>query len=230
MAKFFEKIKARRAREAGKSIKEIAKELDVSKSTVSLWCSNIKLSQKQIDALQKRRITAGYAGRLKGAEIQKRRRLEKISNYQQEGFKRIGKVTSRDTLLFGLGLYLGEGNKSGNHFQFVNADPEVIQAIIQWLKIFGVTDKDFYCNIIINEIHRYRAHEVEKKWKRITGFSSTQFKKTVFIKSANKKVYENNDVHLGTLILRVYKSSDLLYKVTGLIHGLLRRMNESLPA
>lgn len=230
MAKFFEKIKARHAREVGKSIKEIAKELGVSKSTVSLWCSDIQLSQKQINILQKRRITAGYAGRLKGAEIQKRRRLEKINNYQQEGFERIGRVTSRDVLLFGLGLYLGEGNKNGNHFQFVNANPAVIQVVIQWLKMFGVTDNDFYCNIIINEIHRHRAHEVEKKWKSITGFSSVQFKKTVFIRSVNKKVYENNDIHLGTLILRVYKSSELLYKVLGLIHGLLRKMNESLPA
>lgn len=229
MAKFLEKIKACQLRKAGKSIKEIAKKLRVSKSTVSLWCSDIRLSRKHINALHEKMVKGGYKGRLKGAETQKRRRLEKIGNYQQEGFDRIGRITSRDVLLFGLGLYLGEGNKGGNHFQFVNSSPGVIRAVMQWLKIFGVTKNDFYCNIIINEIHRHRIGVVEKRWRHITGFSPAQIKKTILIRSVSKKVYENSDDYLGTLILRVYKSSDLLYKVLGLIHGLLRKMDESLP-
>lgn len=128
-------------------------------------------------------------------------------------------------MLFGLGLYLGEGSKSGSHFQFVNSNPEIIKAILNWLEIFGITINDVYCSIIINQIHRYRTNEVKNRWMKITKIPSKQFNKTTLIKANNKKIYANHKEHLGTLILRVYKSSDLQYKVLGLIHGLLYNLS-----
>ena len=230
MAKSLDKIEARRFRRKGRSIKDIAKLLGVSKSTVSLWCSDIELTQKQIEALHRKMVKASYKGRLKGARVQKQRRLQKISHYQKEGGKDIGIINDRDLLLFGLGLYLGEGNKHGNNFQFVNSSPDVIRIMIRWLRLFGIGSKDFYCNIIINEVHHKRISDVQKRWMDITGFSHQQFKKTVLIKSVSKKVYENHNNHLGTFILRVYKSSDLLYKVLGLMDGAIRKANKRRPA
>lgn len=231
MAKSIERIEARRLRRGGRSIKDISKSLGVSKSTVSLWCCGIELSKKQIDVLRQKMIKAGYEGRLKGAKIQKQKRLRKINFYQEQGLEEMGKMSKRDLLLFGLGLYLGEGNKNGNNFQFVNSNPDVIRMIIKWLRLFDINKGDFYCNIIINHIHAGRVDDVQRRWVDITGFSPGQFKKTILIKSVNKKIYENQNSHLGTLVLRVYKSSDLLYKILGLIHGLsCEIINRAKPA
>ena len=60
MAKFIQKIKAKNLRKSGKSIKEIAKELNISVGSVSNWCSDIVLSNDQIKKLQLRRTDPYY--------------------------------------------------------------------------------------------------------------------------------------------------------------------------
>lgn len=54
MAKFKEKIQARELRRNGESIGGIGRKLGVAKSTVSLWCSDIGLSEEQIRKLASR--------------------------------------------------------------------------------------------------------------------------------------------------------------------------------
>ena len=56
MAKPQEKLEARKLRRKGESIKVIAKKLQVSPSTVSTWCKDIKLSPIQVRELEKRAI------------------------------------------------------------------------------------------------------------------------------------------------------------------------------
>jgi DNA invertase Pin-like site-specific DNA recombinase len=55
MAKTKERNKARRMRAMGESIKDIARILDVSVSSVSIWCRDIKLNDLQIKRLDKKR-------------------------------------------------------------------------------------------------------------------------------------------------------------------------------
>lgn len=71
MAKFRERIRARKLRTQGLSVKNIATQLKVSKSTASLWVRDIILSLEQLEKLQQRRIKAGEKGRLLGAFKQK---------------------------------------------------------------------------------------------------------------------------------------------------------------
>lgn len=225
MAKFKEKIKARILRKKGESIKEIANTLKISKSTISLWCRDIKLSSLQIERLNKKMIDGGYKGRMIGAKIQKDRKNQKINYYNEKGINDTRKINSRNLLMLGLGLHIGEGNKKSNQFQFTNSDPKIIKIILFWLKkIFNINKKDIYCNIIINKIHKNRIEEVQKAWSKTIGIPQQQFNKTVLIKAKNKKVYENMNSHLGTLTLRVKKSSELQYRIIGLIYGLLNNI------
>lgn len=220
MAKFHKRIQARKFRKAGQSLKSIATRLNVSKSTASIWCSDIILSQEQVDALYKKMVDGGYKGRLLGARMQREEKLRKIENYVDAGIKEINRMSDRDLMLVGLGLYWGEGNKKGNQFQFVNSDPSIISVVLKWLSLFDITSERLYCNIIINDIHKHRVKDVEKIWSKITNIPLAQFKKTILIHTVSRKVYENKSDHLGTLILRVYKSSHLLYRILGLIRGL----------
>jgi len=55
MAKPIKKSQALELRKKGKSIKEIARQLEVAKSSVSLWCRDIELAPKQIERLMQRK-------------------------------------------------------------------------------------------------------------------------------------------------------------------------------
>lgn len=69
MAKSIQKMEARQMRKNGKSIKEIAIKLQVSKSSASVWCSDIILSSKQINDLNKKMVIGGYRGRMIGSRM-----------------------------------------------------------------------------------------------------------------------------------------------------------------
>ncbi len=221
MAKFTEKIKARELRLGGESIKVIAKQLGVSKSTVSLWCLDIELTAEQVESLNKRKSTGGYAGRMLGANMQKERKRLHIQALNEEGVRRMHDLSLESLLMLGLGLYFGEGNK-GHEFQFTNSNPGLIKFVIMWLeRCFEVVREDIYCRVLINQIHSERTSIVERRWSEILSVPLLQFRKTTLIKVANKKIYQNHDSHLGTLALRVCKSTILQRQLLGLMHGLV---------
>ncbi|MDD5552068.1 MAG: helix-turn-helix domain-containing protein [Candidatus Pacebacteria bacterium] len=222
MSKSKERIKAIDLRKKGKSIKEIAKDLKVSKSSVSIWCRNVKLTEKQINELHQKMIVGGYKGRIKGAKIQQQRKLTKIEEFKKEGIKEIGKLSKRDLLIAGLSLYLGEGLKKSNVVKISNSNPDIIKFAIDFFKkVWGIKNNRFTLYIGINKIHQNRTNEVEEYWSRITGIPLSQFTKTTLIKSKNKKIYKNFKEHYGTLTIKVRRSADLYYKIQGLIDAIL---------
>jgi len=222
MAKSIEKNKALYFRQKGKSIKEIAKKIGVAKSTVSLWCRDIKLTADQLKNLHKRMIWGSYKGRLKGARIQYEKRLKRIKDAEDNGIKIIGKLSDRDLLLSGIALYWGEGSKKNRGAFFTNSDPEIIKFIIKWFrKIFNVRKEEFILRVGINKIHKKRVDEVINYWSKITKISKKQFRKTTLIKTKNKKFYNNFAIHYGTLTIKIKKSSGIYYQIMGLIKGLI---------
>jgi len=225
MAKFREKIKAQELRQQGKSIKEIAKFLGVSKSSISIWCRDIVLTAEQIESLQKRMSTKGsYEARLKGARTQHERRLQQIKRLQEEGFKIIESLSKRDLLLIGAGLYWGEGMKKEGRARVANSDPTIIKFMVNWFQIlWGIQKEQFTFQILINKIHKKRVKEVERYWSNLLGISPTQFTKTTLIKAKNKKIYKNFQDHYGTLLVSVRKGGDLRHKINGLISALSQK-------
>ena len=75
MSKYDERIKARLMRKEGISIIVIAKELSVSKSTVSGWCRDIILTEEQIEKLKAGQKISWTRGQIMGAEANKNKRL-----------------------------------------------------------------------------------------------------------------------------------------------------------
>lgn len=216
MAKFKEKIKAQKLRRQGESIKVIARKLKVSKSTVSIWCRDIKLTKQQIAKLDERQKKGAYKGRLKGARILRERRFKRIEKLKNQGIKEIKNLTKRDLFIAGIGLYLGEGSKTGNAVRFHNSDPKTIQFMMKWFKeIFQIPTKRFVMYIVINEIHKNRLDEIKKYWSKITKVPIKQFRKPILAKAKNKKVYENFHEHFGTLSIRINKSYDIFYRIQG---------------
>jgi DNA-binding transcriptional regulator YiaG len=82
MAKSLKKLRAVSLRKKGTSVGDIARMLGVSKSTASIWCQGIALTDKQKDRLVQKVIKAGHVGRLLGAQSNKDKKIENIRQSQ----------------------------------------------------------------------------------------------------------------------------------------------------
>src|SRR5688572_10368152 len=111
MAKSEKKIRARTLRRKGQSIKSIARELEVSQGSVSLWCRDIILTDKQISILEKNATDPYYGKRLQNSLKQQGLRLEKTERLKDEGMSEVGELSKRELLLVGIALYWAEGYK-----------------------------------------------------------------------------------------------------------------------
>jgi hypothetical protein len=111
--------------------------------------------------------------------------------------------------MLGLGLYWGEGYKKGStELGFTNIDPKVITFYIKWLKqCFGIEKDRFILRVSINATHRQREKEVLQYWSRLLGVPLTQFSKTSFVKTKQKRVYANAKTHYGTLRIKARRGS-----------------------
>lgn len=222
MAKSKQKIQAVKLREAGESIKEIAKAVGISKSTTSLWCRDVVLTTIQIKALHDRMVSKSYAGRMKGARAQYDARLKRIETERSNGIKEIAKLSDRDLLIAAVALYWGEGSKKSRQLTINNSDPEMIKFMMEaFRRIWKISENRFAFHVGINRIHKGRDRELKEYWSKIVGVSKSQFKKTIFIKAKNKKVYKNFSNHYGTLTIRVRKPMSIYYPMMGLIGGLI---------
>lgn len=219
MAKGIEKLQALKMRREGMSIKAIAKVLEVTKGSVSGWCENIQLSPSQQQKLKEKQIKAGHAGRMKGAEMNRQKRLTQIAKYETEGLSTVHKLSARDLLMLGIGLYWGEGVKARNSTTaIINSDPAIVLIAKRWFQeCLGVIEEDFSPYIYISETHRGRENKIAGFWSSLLGLSVDQFHPVVFLKGRREKVYENHDMYYGVLALRVRRGSELKYRILGLI-------------
>lgn len=222
MSKFDKKLKALDLRRKGTSIKSIAEILQVSKGTASVWCRDIELTKEQGQTLKENAIKAGHEGRMIGAEMNKQKKRDSIAFFHQSGKKEIGVLVNRDLLMAGLGLYWGEGSKTDRgNLSFTNSDPDAILFMYKWFsQIMGVKKQDFIPRIFINEIHRPRIEKVLEFWLELLGLPREQLRNTVFIKTKQKKIYENHDSYYGVVSLRIRKSTHLRYRIMGLIEAI----------
>lgn len=223
MAKQKEKEQALLLRSQGKGIGEIAKALEVSKSTVSLWCRNISLSPTQIKELARRSKHHAVEALLFSAEKQRLRREVETRLLTTLGKNDVGKLSTRDLFMVGLGLYWGEGYKQGSQeLGFTNSNPAIIKFYIRWLsEIYGVSKADLILRVSINITHKSRADVVEKYWSELLDIPLSQFTLISLIKTTSRKIYTNQDSHFGTLRVKVRRGTSMRRRILGSISALI---------
>jgi len=224
MAKSHERNRAQALRSKGQSIGEIAHELKVSKGSVSLWCRDIQLSPRQIEALDRKMLYGSYRGRIIAAQLKKQEKAVRVLRMQNEGRGLLSAITSRDFFVFGLGLYWGEGTKNGR-VKFTNSNPILIKLFIRWVQeIWKIPTTELTFLILINLKHKHRLPEVLKYWSGILHVAESQFIKPTLVKSKVRKDYTDFPKYYGTIQVHVKKSTNLLYK----IHGALKKIGETM--
>ncbi len=223
MSKFVEKLKAREMRRKGKSLLEISRKLNVSKSTVSKWCEDIVLNKNQVNTLLNSRNELLTKGRMMGAAVNKRKKQKVLKDAGEFGKKLINKISHRELILIATALYWAEGSKaeSTSRFMFINSDPEMILLVKKFLVLtMGVVPEDIVCSVQINRIHEKRINVVLNFWKNLLILPEGQMRKPYFVNTKVNKVYENYDNYFGVCRLIVSKSSQLKYKMNALIKAL----------
>jgi transcriptional regulator with XRE-family HTH domain len=218
MAKVQEKQEALRLRRKGFSIKEIAKKLKVSKGSVSLWCQDIELNANQKELLKQKQTAAGSVGRSLGAEMNRQKRLTAIQYHKENGVTEVGQLSKRDLFLLGIGLYWGEGVKSRNGMAaLVNSDVELITLGKKWFEeCLGVSKEDFRPYVYVSAHHASRQEKIIQFWSNELSLPVKSFN-VILLKDRPKKVYENHEAYFGVMHLRVKSSTDLKYRIQGLI-------------
>lgn len=221
MSKLHKKPEAIRMRKEGFNFLEIAKKLDVSKSTVANWCNEIGMSKQLMIRLEERSHDARMRGRMAGATANREARNQRVNEAREWAKRVIGsRLSERDSLCLGIGLYWGEGTK-GRKLNFSNSNPAILMFIMKWFELFGVAPTDFQVRIFINESHRDRYSKVKKFWTETLRVPPQQFYDPTYTKTPHKKVYENRESYYGVVALRIRKSANLQNKILGLMEAVV---------
>jgi len=190
-------------REEGASIKDIARRIGVSKSSVSVWVRDIELTPEQHAALAARNVA--YNRQMSGTWKQAAtRRAERVS------FQECGRALARmgDPLFVaGCMLYWAEGGKHRNCLKFTNSDPEMVRFFAKFIRGFDVEEESIRltCNLFADHIDRQR--EIEQFWLDVAGLPRTCLCKSsvnVYSKYSQKK--RQNKLPYGTCRMSICRT------------------------
>ena len=174
----------------------IGEKLRIGKGTLSDWLRDVPYSP---NATVRKRIKEGPA---KSAMLRNQSKRASIASARSTALKTIGQLSKRDLLLLGLGLYIGEGTKSCECVQFVNADPNVICLIMRWFReVCGVPLAHFAI-----AVHIYPDTDEQAAlqfWSNITKIPLGQFRKTQRDARLNKSHKLKNKLPHGTALITV---------------------------
>lgn len=180
--KLEEKRRARELRKKGYSYGEILERVKVAKSTLSVWCRDIILTDKQIEALCKRAEDGRFRSRKVLGEKRKAERRERIKKLREKGKQEVGKLSKRERFIAGVGLYIGDGSKSPQQLGFANSDPKIIKFMMGWFREFcKIPEEKFRGKLWIHDDQDVK--KARKFWSRITGIPLKQFHKTYIVKN-----------------------------------------------
>jgi len=158
--------RARELRADAWTLTDIAAELGVAKSSVSLWV-------RDVDFEPQPRRTA----RRRGPNVLQRRKQAEIEALQREGLTRLGLLSEQAFLAAGAALYAGEGSKRDGAVHFANSDPRMIAFFCRWLRhFFDIDESRLSVSVYLHEgldLDRSQAF-----WSNVTGVPPERFGKS----------------------------------------------------
>jgi transposase-like protein len=168
---------ARSLRLMGASVRDIARQLSVAKSTVSIWVRDIKLTDEQIARLNAESRTLGTRGREKFTQTMQLKRQALVATLRRQAEEQYETLRSDPEFMFGLALYIGEGSKGGlSTLIITNWNPCVITQAIHFFEQLGMPRERMRCKIVLHPNQDVAA--AETFWSHTTGLPLTQFART----------------------------------------------------
>ena len=185
---------------------DIAAELAVSRSSVSLWTRDVA-----VEMGPRRRPSAPRPNRLRDA------RLAEIEAMDHAGVERLGALSDQAFLAAGAALYAGEGAKRDASVMFANSDPTMVAFFCAWLRrFFDIDEGRLRVGVYLHEgldLDAARAH-----WSDVTGIPTTQFTKA-YRAAPDPSMRHNKHEHGCARV--VYSCVHTHRAVMGLVRALL---------
>lgn len=197
-------------RRAGKTYTEIREALGkIPKSTLSTWLQKVELTATQKQHILNKMAQAGDRGRQKGGWTNHKKRLDRIAAIKDDAQNEFQTLLKRPIFLPGLTLYLAEGSKTTQYFQFMNSNPNLNRLMIRWLNVIGCVPLDkiklrlYTHRIYINE-------KYELYWSKTLKMPLRQFYKTVY--KPTPHTVQKNPQYKGCLRIEI-GGSELFWKI-----------------
>jgi hypothetical protein len=185
-------------------MKEIAKLVGCSLSSISSWTRDIELSPEQCSRLRSRNPSIN--GQLVAAANRERGLV------RRRAFQTTGRMHSRerDELhIAGCMLYWAEGSKGKNAVLFVNSDPVMVRYFVGFLRrCYSVPDEAFRidCNLFAD--HAERQREIEHFWLETLDLPFSCLRKsTVNVYSKYSKKKRQGRLPYGTVRVCVHSTA-----------------------
>jgi predicted transcriptional regulator len=154
---------ARVLRADGRTVLDIATELGVSKSSVSVWVRDV-----EIEPLRRRPSTN------RRPHAQHTAKLAEIAECDRRGRERLNALSDDAFLAAGAALYAGEGSKTQAKVTFANTDAAMIRFFCAWLRRFFVIDESrLRVRVYLHEGLDLAA--AQRFWSQVTGVPEAQF-------------------------------------------------------
>ncbi len=195
------KKKVLELRKLGYSYSYIKNKFSIPKSTLSEWLSDVQFKPNKytLDTIEKARSISGL--------YKNRKKIENLEKAKRQSEKDIGKLSDRDIMMIGLGIYIGEGGKTINLTRIINSDPKVIRFSIKWFKTcFGIKNKNF-----VIRLHIYpnnKELDCINFWSKETNIPKSQFYKCTIDKRTDKKIKNINKLPYGTAHMTIKSLGD----------------------
>lgn len=208
--------RARELRHEGLSYREIADELDVSKSSISLWVRDIPTPARLLPSENQKRSREGL--RLYW-EKESKAREEHHALEAATAAAEIGDLSNREVLIAGAVAYWCEGSKRKPHrpseqVTFINSDPRLISFFLNFLDTADVPRDSLIFRVYIHESADVQA--AQQFWMDVTNAPAGQFRKPTLKKHNPKTVRKNTgDDYHGCLRIDVRRSGGLYRRIEG---------------
>jgi transposase-like protein len=214
-----EKEKAIKLRQSGESVRQIAKQLGVSISSVCAWTRDVILSDEQQAELyargnahflvkKKAAHIAGDAIRVKAKETREK--------YQEQG--RIDARAMDPLHMQGCMLYWAEGGKNTNAVRLVNTDGDLVRHFVAFLRhSYKMGDDSIKLRIRSHSGNGKTLEEIKQYWLDILQLPPESVTSISFYydKRVIKKVKNNKHVY-GTCEVVVYRA-EIVHRIFGAI-------------
>jgi transposase len=204
--KLEDKFLAQQLRRQGLSYKEILQQISVSKDTISRWCRDIELTEKQKLRLINNKKFGQRKGSLVAAENKRKERIAKTKKLIEEGKVDLGQLSNRDKFIAGIALYAAEGDKTDRRVGFSNTDPNLVKFMMGWFIEFAYTPLDrMHGGLYLHEDLDETASK--KFWSNLTKIPLNQFHKVYIVKNKKGNKFKKNIHEYGVFSIRLSDSA-----------------------
>lgn len=228
MAKAGLRQSAVRLRIGGRSYNEIARELGVSKSTLSLWLSRVVLSEAARKRLESRGRKSAIQALIRRNKQQTIDAIERAREIRKRASSEIFQLSSREILLLGVALYWAEGYKKGiirngrertSHIvSLTNSDPKLVRFFVKFLRENCLVPHE-RIRIWLRFFKHQNERHLKRFWSSTLSIPTANFGKSLLtVSAASKGRRPYNQLPYGVVQVSV-NDTKLYHRIMGYIEG-----------